>query len=119
SDLESFGIEIGAIVDRSFSNDEMNKKDGILRTSVLSDQALFEKDVMIDFSSASAIIHRIETAARTQVPMVIGVTGWEKEKTIAKEIIEEVNGYAIASPNFSFSVQIFLKLVKEATNLFS
>ncbi|WP_292730811.1 4-hydroxy-tetrahydrodipicolinate reductase [Methanoculleus sp.] len=71
-------------------------------------------DVLIDFTVAAAAVENIKAAARNNVALVVGTTGFSPEQ---REVIGgAVEGHvpAVISSNFSVGVNIFWKLVREA-----
>ena len=71
-------------------------------------------DVLIDFTVAAAAVENIKAAARNNVALVVGTTGFSPEQ---QEVIRgAVEGHvsAVISSNFSVGVNIFWKLVREA-----
>jgi 4-hydroxy-tetrahydrodipicolinate reductase len=71
-------------------------------------------DVLIDFTVAAAAVENIKAAARNNVALVVGTTGFSPEQ---REVIRgAVEGHvpAVISSNFSVGVNIFWKLVREA-----
>ncbi len=72
-------------------------------------------DVLIDFTVAASSIEIIKTAAKANVRLVVGTTGFTPEQR--QEAAEAIEGRipAIISPNFSIGVNVFWKLVKEAS----
>ena len=76
-------------------------------------------DVMIDFTVASASVENVKVAARNNVALVVGTTGFspaqreEMEKTIRGTVP------AVISSNFSVGVNIFWQLVRDAGKLLS
>ena len=85
----------------------------------LTEEAIENCDIVIDFSSAKDICQRIFTIASAKKPMIIGTTGWEKEMPEAKKIIHDCKGSLLYAANFSLGVAIFSKLVSYAGELFS
>jgi 4-hydroxy-tetrahydrodipicolinate reductase len=74
-------------------------------------------DVLIDFTVASAAVENIKAAARHNVALVVGTTGFTREQ---RAIIEEaIDGVvpAVISSNYSVGVNIFWQLVREASRL--
>lgn len=73
-------------------------------------------DVLIDFTIADATVVNAPRAASAGVNLIIGTTGLSKEQ---KQIIEEAvskHGVAgIISPNFSVGVNVFFKILSEAS----
>lgn len=96
------------------------KKGSLFGTEVVPateiDALLREKkpDVLIDFSVAAAAVENIKAAARNNVALVVGTTGFSPAQR--KEIESAVEGKvpAVISSNFSVGVNIFWKLVREA-----
>lgn len=73
-------------------------------------------NVLIDFTIANATVVNAPVAASAGVNLVIGTTGFSKEQ---KQIIEAAvskHGVAgIISPNFSVGVNVFFKILSEAS----
>jgi 4-hydroxy-tetrahydrodipicolinate reductase len=73
-------------------------------------------DVLIDFTIASAAVQNVKIAAANGVNLIVGTTGFdESQKAEMNKAIESGKVAAIISPNFSVGVQVFFKLLKEAT----
>ena len=87
-------------------------------TSITAD-ALQNADVVIDFSHPSGALNNIDLVASIKKNMVMGTTGWYAELDAVKKIVSRHNiGFLYAS-NFSIGVQLFLKLVERAGQLFN
>ncbi len=72
-------------------------------------------DILIDFSSADAVLSHLKWAASTATPIVEGTTGWYSE--LPK--IHTFQGLTLLySPNFSLGVYAFSKIVESAARLF-
>jgi len=80
------------------------------------DEFLKEKrpDILIDFTVAAAAVENIRAAARNNVALVVGTTGFSPEQREAIRVAVEGNVPAVISSNFSVGVNIFWKLVREA-----
>ncbi|WP_292520716.1 4-hydroxy-tetrahydrodipicolinate reductase [Methanoculleus sp.] len=80
------------------------------------DEFLKEKkpDVLIDFTVAAAAVENIKAAARNNVALIVGTTGFSPEQREAIRAAVEGNVPAVISSNFSVGVNIFWKLVREA-----
>jgi 4-hydroxy-tetrahydrodipicolinate reductase len=74
-------------------------------------------DVFIDFTVAHAAVENVKVAAKNNVALIVGTTGFtpEQRETMAAAI----NGHvpAVISSNFSVGVNIFWQLVREAGTL--
>jgi 4-hydroxy-tetrahydrodipicolinate reductase len=80
---------------------------------------LSRHDVAIDFSIGDAVLKNIEACARAQVPLVEGTTGWKQHEARAREIVDEHSGALVYGANFSIGVNLFYRIVKQASALFA
>ncbi len=122
--LGRMGTNIGRIVDEAPDMElvgGIDVREGTLfGTEVVPaakiDAFLNEKkpDVLIDFTVAAAAVENIKAAARNDVALIVGTTGFSPEQrtTIASAVEGHVP--AVISSNFSVGVNIFWKLVREA-----
>ncbi len=103
-------MQLVAAFDKQICNPEVVDAAGI--DEVLRD---LRPDLLIDFTVAAASIEIIKAAANANVRLVVGTTGFTPEQRA--EIGQAVEGRvaAIISPNFSIGVNVFWKLVKEAS----
>jgi 4-hydroxy-tetrahydrodipicolinate reductase len=73
-------------------------------------------DVVVDFTVAAAAVENVRTAAGQGVALVVGTTGF----TLAhkEEMRKAIEGHvpAVISSNFSMGVNIFWKLIQEASH---
>ena len=76
-------------------------------------------DVLIDFTVAQAAVGNVKAAAKNNVALVIGTTGFTPEQR--REMAAAIEGHvpAVISSNFSVGVNIFWQLVREAGKLLS
>lgn len=74
-------------------------------------------DVLIDFTVAHAAVENIKAAARNNVALVVGTTGFTPGQRA--EIENAIAGTvpAVISTNFSIGVNIFWQIVREAARL--
>jgi 4-hydroxy-tetrahydrodipicolinate reductase len=74
-------------------------------------------EVMIDFTVASAAVENVKMAARNNVALVVGTTGFTPEQRAMME--KAVHGHvpAVISSNFSVGVNIFWQLIRESAKL--
>ncbi len=75
-------------------------------------------DVAIDFSHPDAARTNILKLMEIGVPVVVGTTGWLTPEDDFAAICLEKNGRVLYGSNFSLGVQLFLKLVHRAGELF-
>jgi 4-hydroxy-tetrahydrodipicolinate reductase len=76
-------------------------------------------DVAVDFSTPDAVLTDIERLSSAGVNAVIGTTGWTEQMDRAKAAVEKGRIGLVWSPNFSIGVNIFLRLVAEASRQFA
>jgi 4-hydroxy-tetrahydrodipicolinate reductase len=103
------GDEIGAILtskDSTRSNDEMA---ALLRGH----------DVAIDFSAGAVVVAHVDACMRAAVPLVQGTTGWKDHEGDARRIVKEHDGAMVYGANFSIGVNVFYRIVTEASKLFA
>lgn len=67
-------------------------------------------DVIIDFSQPDVVVANIKKAIELKIPIVVGTTGWDKEKEAIFKLCE-TNGQAIfTASNFSIGVNVFFEI---------
>ncbi len=71
---------------------------------------LKKADVAIEFSTPHSVISNIKKCFNTQVPVVVGTTGWYDSFTEIEKEYSQTNGTLFHSTNFSLGVNLFFKL---------
>jgi len=102
------GDEIGHIVSTKNSGTSVAELTAALRGH----------DVAIDFSVANAVLKHVEACAVAGVALVEGTTGWS-DHDIAERIVEQHNTALVYGANFSIGMNIFYRIVKNASELFA
>jgi len=74
-------------------------------------------DVLIDFTIAAAAVENVKMAARNNVALIVGTTGFTPEQRTVMEKAIHNNVPAVISSNFSVGVNIFWQLVRESGKL--
>jgi 4-hydroxy-tetrahydrodipicolinate reductase len=72
----------------------------------------------IDFSQATTVIHTLQKAAETGIPVVVGTTGFTPEQRTALEKLGAKIPLIIAS-NMAVGVNVFFSLVEQAAKALS
>jgi 4-hydroxy-tetrahydrodipicolinate reductase len=83
-------------------------------------EALLKKtkaDVLIDFTVANAAVENVKMAARNNVALVVGTTGFTPEQRRDMETAIKGHVPAVISSNFSVGVNIFWQLIRDAGRL--
>lgn len=82
--------------------------------------AAFDRaDVAFEFSTAAAVRSNVADALAAGCRrLVIGTTGWDRERTAVARAVGEAGASAVAAPSFSPAVAIFLALAADAARRF-
>ncbi|MBI1722276.1 MAG: dihydrodipicolinate reductase [Gemmatimonadetes bacterium] len=75
-------------------------------------------DVAIDFSVGKAVFGHATACVLAGVPLVEGTTGWKKDERGVIQFVEDAGGAMVYGPNFSIGVNVFLRVVARAAELF-
>src|SRR5262249_62521 len=78
---------------------------------------LVDLDSAVDFSIPSAVPGNVDKFAGLGVNMVVGTTGWLDQYDTVESAVERHGIGLIWSPNFSIGVNVFKRLVAEASRL--
>jgi len=74
-------------------------------------------DVAIEFTAPEAVPGNIEKLAAMKLPVVVGTTGWLRHMDEVRATVEKNGSALVWSPNFSVGVNVFLRVVREASRL--
>ena len=74
-------------------------------------------DAAIEFSIPSATVRNVELASSLGVNLVVGTTGWLDQLELVKQTVAANGTGLVWSPNYSIGVNVFSRLVAEATKL--
>jgi len=80
---------------------------------------LLGNDVAIDFTVAEAVPRNVEACLRAGIPLVEGTTGWKDREGEVRKLVESQNGTLVFGANFSIGVNVFYRIVSNASRLFS
>ena len=72
-------------------------------------------DVAIDFTQPNAVLTNVRVCAKTNIPLVIGTTGWDESLEKVKRMTEEAGIGCMIGSNFSVGVNLFLEIVRKAS----
>ena len=88
------------------------------RTSpMLSPALLSGVDMVIDFSSATAVLNNVKTCVEAEVNLVVGTTGWGEQREEVRRLVENSSIGFLWSSNFSIGVNLYFKLMERAAEL--
>ncbi len=85
----------------------------------LTAESLADADVAIEFSTPEAVLNNIRRLASLRVPTVVGTTGWYNQLDGVKQLVESREAALVWGANFSIGVNLFFKLVRDASALFA
>lgn len=85
--------------------------------SAVTDEAVANVDVCIDFSHPNAVVDNIKAALQRQRPIVIGTTGWYEQIDEVKNLTHESGLGVVYAQNFSLGMNLFTRIVEEAAKL--
>jgi len=74
-------------------------------------------DVAVDFSIPGAVVENVERISALGVNMVLGTTGWTEQMGRVKAALEKNDTGLVWSPNYSIGMNVFARVVAEASRL--
>lgn len=89
-----------------------------LRAMGLTQQALKDVDVCIDFSIPAAVVENVEAVAACKKNIVVGTTGWYDQLKEVERIVKEAKIGLLYSPNFSLGMNVFYHVLTCAAHAF-
>ena len=105
-EIENIAIEKNIVISNIFDIDRPIKEN-----------EEYDFDVAIEFSSPNVVLDNIKLLAQKKKNIVIGTTGWLDKISIVKKYAIENDIGIVWSSNFSIGMQIFFKIVNEASKL--
>lgn len=103
------GHEVGATVTSQHMALTVDELANVLR----------DHDVAIDFSKASLVKGHAMACLQAGVPLVEGTTGWRDQEEEIRNLVTDRDGALVFGANFSIGVNIFYRIVEQATELFA
>jgi len=110
---EDRGHEIAAVFNRQHSLQSMFEHDG--NPDCDRNQILASIDAFIDFSIPTAVATNVECVSQLKKPIVIGTSGWYERLPQIEQLVNESGIGCIYAHNFSLGMNLFFRLVEEAT----
>lgn len=80
----------------------------------LTAQALRDVAVVVDFTTAVAVLENIAACMRARTNMVVGTTGWYDQLPQVRELVAQNGTGLLYASNFSVGVNIFFDIVRAA-----
>ena len=74
-------------------------------------------DVVIEFTTPSTVVANIKRIISKDLPIVVGTTAWEDQKTEVINFVNNHKGAMISASNFSIGVNLFWSMNKKLASL--
>lgn len=84
--------------------------------SALTAERLHEFDVVIDFTTPTAVLENIAACARARKSMVVGTTGWLGELESVRQLVDANHIGFLYGSNFSLGVNVFFEVARAASS---
>ncbi len=104
--ISQLAPELGAEISELFTSEHK-----------FTDSSNVEADVIIDFSTASAVVGNVEKAAEYGKSIVIGATGWNNSLGEVKSIVDNSGIGCVFGANFSVGANLFFRIVRESCSI--
>jgi len=104
------GVNVAATIDPDVKDAQSRE---------ITEESLKDVDVCVDFSHPTTAIDNLKKVAVLKRNMVMATTGWYDKMDEAKKIVNEHGIGFIWSGNFSIGVNIFFRIIGEATKIFN
>jgi len=82
--------------------------------SALSKDSLRDFDVVIDFTTPTAILENMQACVSAGKNMIVGTTGWYAELNRIRKLVDENGTGFLYGPNFSIGINLFLEIARSA-----
>ena len=114
----AMGKEIEALInEQNAKQQNINIKNIFDIHSPINENENYDFDVAIEFSNPAVVLNNVKLLAQKGKNIVIGTTGWHDKIDIVQKYAEDYNVGIIWASNFSIGMQIFYRIVNEASNL--
>ncbi|NNM54894.1 MAG: 4-hydroxy-tetrahydrodipicolinate reductase [Spirochaetales bacterium] len=107
--LKARGHQIVARVDTSGAGD----------TSEVTSELLRSAEMVIEFSLPEAVLGHARQYAAVGIPVVLGTTGWDAQRTEVQHIVEGYQSTLLWGTNFALGTHLFFALAEKAAALIS
>lgn len=104
----SFNLDVKVIIDPEHTK---------ATAQDITEESLKNCDVCIDFTTPKVVLDNIEKLLKLNVPVVVGTTGWYEQLPKVKDLVHQYDGTLIYGSNFSIGVNVFFKMLKEASRI--
>ena len=112
------GHEIVTTID-VFADDASVKVSAEDKSSMVRAVKASGAEGIIEFTHPSSVIENIKALLPLALPLVVGTTGWNEQHKEIDEYAKNVGGTLMTAGNFSIGVNMFYKIVEEASKIMS
>ena len=71
-------------------------------------------DAVIDFTTPQAVLPNIQACVLAKKNMVVGTTGWSRELTMVRQLVQDAGTGFVYGANFSIGVNLFYDVARTA-----
>jgi 4-hydroxy-tetrahydrodipicolinate reductase len=107
--VESVALRQGCEIGPRLDMDNNRGGSGITRESMVG------VDAAIEFSQPDAVVPNILAAAHAGVNLVVGTTGWERDRVQVEKLVAETGIGLVYGSNFSLGMNLFFEIVAAAS----
>ncbi len=84
--------------------------------SALTKESLKHVDVVIDFTTPSAVLENVAACVKAGANMVVGTTGWYGELSKVRALVEQGYVGLMYASNFSIGVNVYFDIIRAAAS---
>lgn len=85
----------------------------------LTPESLAGVDAAIEFTTPGTVLENIRRLVALKVPVVVGTTGWYEKLEEVRDSVNASGGSLVYGANFSIGMNLFFRIVSEASHLFA
>lgn len=93
--------------------------DNNLNGEGLTPESLAGVDAAIEFTTPGTVLENIRRLVALKVPVVVGTTGWYEKLEEVRDSVNASGGSLVYGANFSIGMNLFFRIVGEASHLFA
>lgn len=93
--------------------------DNNVNSEGLTPESLAGVDAAIEFTTPGTVLENIRRLVALKVPVVVGTTGWYEKLEEVRDSVNASGGSMVYGANFSIGMNLFFRIVGEASHLFA
>lgn len=111
---ESLGHEVCVTVDAASNDADVTASNGEMAADAVKSS---NADGIIEFSHPDAVMQNLRALLPLGLPIAVGTTGWAAGEDEIAALAAKCGGVVIRSSNFSIGVNMFYRIVEEASRI--